>query len=455
VLPGLATAFSEAAMREYLQAALFGDRSRYTVERCTPTRPLYMPGECCVLRYDFQARDNATGEVVTPIVTGRVFPNESVCAAYMREKLGPLAARMHGRPEVAAFSAPAAAIEPLHMVVHVWPIDGELPTLVDATDRVRMLEIFEETLPFAVEDCRIELVSYRRRQRCVLRYTIDGGHAERAVVYGKVTGIGNETLASPLIETLRDRVGSSVTVPRLLAWRPELQLALLEALPGEPHTRRAVKARLRGKPRPDVPQLEEMMDACARAAAALHTSGIELGPLRAFENELAALEREVASARHFVPGFADRARSWLEAIAVLAARSEPLELCLNHGDFNHGQLIFDGATAALLDLDTLCQAEPSLDLGKFLAHLRAETEKLRRREDVSSTLGGELAERFLGSYVRAVDYDADRLRSRTMLYEAMALIRLAVRSQHDFEETRLDIATSLLDERMAAIDDRS
>jgi hypothetical protein len=110
-----------------------------------------------------------------------------------------------------------------------------------------------------------------------------------------------------------------------------------------------------------------------------------------------------------------------------------------------GQLIFDGATAALLDLDTLCQAEPSLDLGKFLAHLRAETEKLRRREDVSSTLGGELAERFLGSYVRAVDYDADRLRSRTMLYEAMALIRLAVRSQHDFEETRLDIANSLLD----------
>src|SRR2546422_8597552 len=40
-LPGFATAFDEEAMKGYLRAALFGTgRPGYTVERCTPTKPL-------------------------------------------------------------------------------------------------------------------------------------------------------------------------------------------------------------------------------------------------------------------------------------------------------------------------------------------------------------------------------------------------------------------------------
>src|SRR5687767_197118 len=102
-------------MKGYVQAALFGaSPPSYIVERCTPTRPLYIPGECCLLRYQFQARDSTSGEVLEPIVMGRVFPSEPTCAVYMSEKLAPLAARLRGRPEVAAFAAPAATIEPLN-----------------------------------------------------------------------------------------------------------------------------------------------------------------------------------------------------------------------------------------------------------------------------------------------------------------------------------------------------
>jgi hypothetical protein len=470
-LPGLAAAFDEGTMKGHLQAALFGSgRPAYTVVRCTPTRPLYIPGECCVLRYQVQARNDVTGAVVEPIVMGRVFPSRSACTEYMSRKLAPVAARMRGRPEVAELAAPAAVIEPLDMVVHVWPIDGELPTLVEATDPRRMLEVFRETLPetmgqpFAVEDCEVELVSYRRRQRCVLRYTVAGRAAgsddvRSIVVYGKVTGVGNETLASPLVETLRDRVrrhgaAHGPTLPRLLAWRPDLQLALLEAVPGEAQIRPALRARLRARPSPAALPLEEMIATCAYAAAVLHTSGLEIGPVRTLDGELVALEREVASAQQFVPSFGERAHGWLERIAASAGRSEPLELRLGHGDFNHGQLLFDAAGSALLDLDTLCRAEPALDLGKFLAHLRAETEKLRRRASVSSRLGEELAEHFLRAYVGATGAereDEEALRARTAIYEATALVRLAVRSQHDFEQTRLEIATGLLEERLSAM----
>jgi hypothetical protein len=453
-LPGLATALDEEAMRGHLQAAVFAPG--YAVERCPPSRPLYLPGDSCVLRYRVEARDEAGGRVLEPLVTGRVFPDEAACAAYMRDRLAPLAARMRGRPEVAELAASAAVVEPLNTALYVWPIDGELPTLVEATDRRRMLLLLRELLAerrVAVEDCRVELVSYRRRRRCVLRYVVAGGDGVAGVLYGKVTGVGNATLASPGIEELRRRLEGGdhhIRLPRLLAWRPELQLALLEALPGEAQIRPAIRKRLKGRPPPPGPPLEELVEMCAAAAAGLHGSGVEVGPRRAFGDELAAVEGEAAAAGQFVPGFAARAGGWLERIAELEARSQPLPLGLAHGDFNHGQLLFDGTAGALLDLDTLCRAEPALDLGKFGAHLRFEVDKLRRRAGVASALDDELAERFLRAYVAAAGGAADegRLRARTALYEALALVRLVVRSRHDFEETRFEIATVLLEERM-------
>jgi hypothetical protein len=398
--PDFATPFDEEAMKGYLQAALFGnDHAGYTVERCTPTRPLYIPGECCILRYRCEARNGASGAAIEPLVMGRVFLGQRACAAYMSEKLAPLVARMRGRPEVAAFAAPATIIEALNMVVHVWPIDGELPTLVEATDRGRMIEVFREALPetleqpFAVQDCQIELVSYRRRARCVLRHAVTGKTAgsdgtRNLVVYGKVVGPGKEALASPMIHALLDQVrqrgdGYQFIFPRLLGWRPDLQLALLEASPGAPRLiRRALKRRLPGRrPRPETPSLEEMLAICANVAATLHTSGLNVGPVRTVDDDLARLGREIAMVGQFAPDFGDRARSWLERIVALAGQSEPLELCLNHGDFNHGQLLFDGASGALLDLDTLCQAEPAFDLGKVpgapaRAHRKAAKERL-------------------------------------------------------------------------------
>jgi hypothetical protein len=470
-LPGLATAFDEEAMKGYLQAALFGaDRPSYTVDRCTPTRPLYIPGECCVLRYQFQARNSTSGTVLEPIVMGRVFPNQSTCAAYMSDKLAPLAARMRNRAEMAAFAAPAAMIDALNMVVHVWPVDGELPTLVDATDPRRMIDVFRETLPealmqqFAVEDCQVELVSYRRRQRCVLRYTIAGKTAgsdkvRRLIVYGKISARGDETLKGRMIDALRDRILQPAatyrfTIPRSFGSRPDLQLSLLEGLPGEALIGPALKARVRSRSAPDALPLEEMVATCGYVAAMLHASDVELGRPRTLDDELAGLLRQIAMARQFVPSFGDRAQSLLERIAALAEQSIPLKLCLSHGDFKHEQLLFHGTSSGLVDFDAICQAEPTLDLGKFLAHLRAEARMTQRRASVSSPLGEELAEQFLNAYVSAAGdrvEDERQLRHRTTLYEAIALLRLALLSQQDLDEPRLEMLAALLEERISAI----
>jgi hypothetical protein len=423
-----------------------------------------------VLRYRFRARDRAGGTVLEPFLIGRVFPNRSACARYMDVKLAPVAARMRDRPEVAAFAAPAAMIDALNMVVHVWPVDAELPTLVDVTDRRHMLDVFGETLPaalnrpFAAEDCRIELVSHRRRRRCVLRYTLfgrtpDRDEVGRLIVYGKVTGFGDQALNSRTLEAVRERIRGPAAVqrfrlPRSFGSRPELGLLLLEALPGEAEIGPALRARVRGEPAPAGPPLEDMVTRCAHVAAMLHASGVELGPRRTVADEIDGLQREVAMAREFAPTFGARARSVLERIAAVAEQSEPLTLHLGHGDFKHEQLLFDGAASGLVDFDAIGQAEPALDLGKFLAHLRSEVRKLQMRASVSSALGDDLAERFLGAYVAAGGKDERQLRLRTTLYEAIALLRLAVRSQLDLDETRADLTAAVLEERMSALADQ-
>jgi hypothetical protein len=458
-LPGFATAFDEEAMRGHLQSVLFGaEQPRYDVESVRATRPLYVPGEFCLLRYRFRARERGSDEILEPIVTARVFPSHTMCADYMSDKLAPLVKRMRDRSEVAPYLAPAATIEPLHIAVQVWPVAGELPTLVDATDRVRMTEILRETLEptFAVDECRIELVSYRRRQRCVLRYVLDDG-PRRLIAYGKISAVGNETPQDAILAALRRRLEerdapARLTIPRPLARFPELQLSVLEALPGEAHIGPALEARLRGDPPPGTLLLEGMVAACGHVAAAVHTSGVTTGPIRTLEDELAGLLPEIELTRRFVPSVGDRAQAWLDRIAALASQSEPLRRCLAHGDFKHEQLLFDGASSGLVDFDAICQAEPALDLGKFLAHLRTEAQRMQERASVSSSLDEELAEQFLGAYASAAGEqveDERELRGRTALYETIALLRLLVRSQLDLDEARVRMTADILEKRLA------
>src|SRR5262252_5340401 len=396
-LPGLETAFDEDAMRGHLQAAIFGAGSRWTLERCEPDRPMFLPGEGCTVQYDCRVKDAADSELYDPIVVGRVFHDRTGAAAYMRRKLAPLVERVRHRADLATFANPAALLEPLNMVLHVWPLDGEMPSLVDATDPRHMTGLLAKALGswLVPAACRVDLVSYRRRSRCVLRYTLTGrapagGEPPRIVLYGKLTPRGDAVVYGEGLSELRAhfearRDGDTIRIPRSFGWRPELGMALLEEVPGEAKVGTALRARLKGRPPGDGPSLEDMLSRCVRVAMALHGSGLQLGRERTLEQRLKDLENEVEITRLFSAEFADRAAGWLARLSEHAQRVEaqPLRLC--HGDFKYAQVFFDGDAVGLVDLDNICQAEPALDLGQFSAYLRTQARKNPRAESVSAT----------------------------------------------------------------------
>ncbi len=459
-LPALATALDGDAMRAHLEAVLAPGGG---FERCAAGQATYL-GDSCVVRY----RVELGGDRSPPaLVTGRLFTDRERCARYVEERLAPLAASVGGREELGRFAAPVGTVEPLCMAVAVFPVDGELPTLVDVTDPRRVLGVLRAMVPEAVEGrltvdgCRVELGHYGRQHRCVLRYHVDAtaaGARRRLLVYGKVAGDARGALAGPVTGALRQRMSgrdarSRFAVPRCLGFVPDLHLALFEAIPGVPQVAQLLKARIQGGPPaldggPSLgPSLEESVEACARIAAALHTSGIALGPPRTLEDEAGGLRRGLSLVQRVSPGLGERLDAWLRQATDRAAGPGPLPLGFAHGDFSYTQLIFDGARSGLVDFDTVCQAEPALDLGQFLAYLGVAARKARAPGGPGPRLAGPLGARFLAAYAEAAGAPVE-LAERAAVYEVTSLLRLALHSWQKLKRSRLEHVVDVLDERV-------
>jgi ABC-type multidrug transport system fused ATPase/permease subunit/thiamine kinase-like enzyme len=469
-LPGLRAAFDTEAMRQHMQSLLFGKtRPYHTVERCELEQATYLPGEGVAIRYQTQVTDRSSGQTIAPIIVGMVFPSQLACALYMRDKLAPLVELMRGRPEVEPFAVPAAVVEPLNMTLHVFPIDGELPALIGATNAPHMRAVLSETLPQAIDNtftmtkCEVELVDYARRERAVLRYQLEGkragnGRVERQTVYGKVFTNNTGALAGPITAALREHVlhhsnDYVFNVPRVLGWRPDLHLSLLETIPGKPMLSEVLKARFKGQTtEPELLSLREMVDACARIAATLHTSKIKLGRRLTLDDQVAALRTGFADLRRIAPDLGTQLDAWLDQVTTYAEQSDALNLCFCHGDYTYTQVIFEGRQAGLVDFDSVCQAEPALDLGHFLSYLKIAGFKAQQVAGSDSrALVSELSDRFMSTYLSTMGgrvEDAERLRVRVAVYQMLSLLRRALRSWQKFKGGRLENALALLEEEI-------
>jgi hypothetical protein len=453
-LPGIRTVFDPAAMRAHLQAALVGPGGATVVERCKPAQSIFLDGDCCVVRYELEVADTS-GRVRPALATGRVYADPGRAAAYAAERLAPLADQVRGRQEVAAFTDPVAVIDELGMTVQVFPVDGELPTLVQATDPAVAARALGELLASSghaddeIVACSVEPVHYNRRHRCMSRYHLDLAGGRSSVLYGKVSNDGAGARTPGIVDGLRTTLpGAWFALPECLGFDAGLQLVVLTEIPGIPQVAQLIRARLGGDPAPVAGlTLEDAVDACGRIAAALHGSGLRLGPLRPFEEQLASLRAELAPIRRITPELGERLARQLELVETSGAATAGLPLCQSHGDFTYTQLIFDGPRSGLVDFDTFCQAEPAFDLGRFLAYLRfAETKARGLAGTQRVELIEQLAQRFTTAYTRAGG--AVEALARVDAYEAISLIRQAAHSWQNLKGARLDHVLTVLDERV-------
>lgn len=478
-VPALAEAFDAVRIKPILQQALLGPADgKYAIAECVPAKALYMLDHTINMQYKLKIADNSNGETIATLVNARLFQDATACRTFLEEVLMPTAWRMDGRPEIKPFARPVASVEHLNMTLSVYPIDGLIPTLVDATDPDKVAGLLAETLPeassgsFSIQDVHQFLAHYGRYKRCVLRYTVDGVQTEtqtpqQITVYGKLDADGQGGVTVDIISALRERLKEPglpyrFRVPRSLGYFPDLQLLLMEALPGKPFFKPLLKAwtdknnhQTAGNEGPsdeEEANLEKAIQTCALIAATLHGSDIPLGPRTSLEIQVNKLVEETEVLSHIFPEIGVQVKAWIDQTVEFAQAYPAMPARFSHGDFTYTQLIFDGKNGGLVDFDTMCQAEPAQDLGHYLAYQRLN---IIKDQDSSFPFEPETIEHlcaiFLDTYIetgRAWIPDDALLRGRVAIYELISLIRLALHSWEKMKGSRLKQTITLLEERI-------
>ena len=478
-VPALAEAFDAEGMKPTLQERLIGPaEGRYSIVECIPGKALYLLDHIINMQYKLKILDNTNNQTIATLVNGRLFQDLAECKTYLEQTLLPIAARMDDRPEIKPFARPVAMIEHLNMALSAFPIDGLIPTLVDATDTNKIAGILAETLPaalsgqFSIKDVRLLLANYGRYKRCVLRYSVEGIQVEmqtpqNVTVYGKVDADGSGALTVSIISALREKLHEPEVlyrfrIPGSLGYFPDLHLLMMEALPGKPFFKELLQTWTgnskrheseHGKPSDDnTMTLEQAVKTCALIAATLHSSDIKLGPRRTLEIQVAELLEEADVLCQVLPEIGAQVKSWINQTVEFAQAYPEMPLCFSHGDFTYTQLIFDGREGGLVDFDSICQAEPAQDLGHYLAYQRLN---IIKGQDPNFPFAPEAIERlcalFLDTYIdvsKGWIADEGHLRGRVAIYELISLIRLALHSWEKMKGSRLKQTISLLDERI-------
>ncbi|MET0764722.1 MAG: ABC transporter transmembrane domain-containing protein [Blastococcus sp.] len=465
-LPGLAEAVNDAAMGPRLRGMLAED---WDLLACSAGKVLVEPGQGATLQYRLELR-HGTGETVQHLVAGRLFTAVEFAAQYQSD-VDLLADRLDGRSDLRAFARPTLLVPELQLVLHALPLDPALPGLVLATDPPELLEMLGPRLTSSVpglllEGCRAEIVRYRAGS-CVLRYELawqlrSSRRGLKQVVYGKVYRDDRGRLVGPAVTALRDLQDGPgpflpFLVPRFQAYLPDLRLALLDAVPGSPLLSGLLEAQAGAAVAPPVtgPTPEGAVAACARVAAALHQSSIPVGPPRSLAADIDTVRAAVDALDPLAPALAASLHRHLGAVADLALDA-PGPIGVAHGDFAPSQVLFDGPTTSVVDFDTVCLAEPALDLGQFTGALAVAVRRARDAAGADRNGGQDLGSAFLREYVRLHgSSDPAALLARVTAYRTVALARLAVRKWCQLKPHRVRTVLGVLDEPPAYLRPRA
>lgn len=275
----------------------------------------------------------------------------------------------------------------------------------------------------------------------------------------RVTVLGAHVTPPGFDEPPADAPAVPFDAPGWRTYLPELRLEL-HALPADPAPREPAgepeggmlddltRAALVGGSPADRDALEDAVRRAADGLAALHRSGAAAGATVTWEDELAALREHAGRLAVPLPDLDGAAEPLLRQLEILAATSPPDPLLPSYHALRQEPAPLRSEQAGLAVLESSGQAEPALDLSRFLCRARALTfAALQARsasEDEAGAQADALAELFLAAYER----HAPVSRQRLALWETLALLGQVLECWTMIEPERLPAAVLLLDRHL-------
>ena len=440
-LPGVASAIDVDLVADQVQRHLLRDGGQ--VDRVAASKHWVSADGTFGLRYQVTVRGGDEPRELQ--VGGRVHRDTASAEASLRP-LAPSRADPWRRPTAVVGEAPLALTG--------FPVDAGLPTLWRAMDAGALRGI--SAGPPADVPPVVEVAHHPREGACVLRYrfpqdaTLPSGRPW-GVLYGKVYADDTGQRVDGYLRALaRDRLAraslQAARFPTPVAYVAGSRLLVTEELAGEARVPRLVTAaRGTGESAATAGTLLRIaVRKSGQALAALHSGDVPEAPVRFPADELAAVKRDLAVVAGLWPDVAARVARCLDGPAGVVPRAP--ELVLSHGDFTPSQvLLLDGRAPAVLDLDTLCWADPAQDLGRYLAQVVLLTAKAG--DPAPGDTVECLAEELVGGYVEASarpDFETPTA-ERIAFFMSTSLARAALNSCRQLKGYRLELALSLLE----------
>jgi hypothetical protein len=386
----MALALDGGEVAELLNAALTECvEGRLRVVSCRPIYARYSPGRYFRVLHEASFHEPGTGTETEALAHVALLRGNRAERLWSRGDLPGLAERaaaLHPSPPAAR----AAYLPELRAVAQVYPVDLDLPGLVEAASSGAMLERLRTALPEGRDLSAVEpeLVRYKPRRRAVLRLALAGGG--RRTVYAKVRADDRGALIHRAAGVLS---AAGVPVPDALGYFPDLRLILAAEATG---TR---LKELRGDAR-----FAAAMEPVAEVLTLLHRCGIPELPAPGLDAEAGELRAAAGALSALLPTERKRVERLTEQlIAGLADVDVPTGTI--HGSFHDDQVLVSRAGVALVDLDSVQHGPLVADVGHFLSYLTADGSDAARDE-------------FLTAYARR-----DTAGPAVLLFEAAALLR--------------------------------
>ncbi len=253
----------------------------------------------------------------------------------------------------------------LNLLLRIPGYDEKLPGLTLRHHPKRGRRFLRELLaPWKIPpDARVttSILNHRLGKRCVMRAHIEGTEKNISVVLRCLKAndrrhFDNMAQMQKLWRHRFDNLAPDrIRIPRVLGCSDELATVVIEDMPGQ------VLCESQRWP------LTQQAAVAGATLAKLHACPIALARHHRAADELALLQDWVLLTRNLRPELTDALELASDQVrAALAAQCGMPRL--SHRDYYSKQVLYDGKQAVLIDFDTLCMAEPALDIGNYLAH---------------------------------------------------------------------------------------
>jgi hypothetical protein len=235
----------------------------------------------------------------------------------------------------------------------------------------------------AYRDVRIQasnpqIVRYKPGDRCTilyhLEYTSDtpsDAHTPSLVV-AKTTRQEKERNAFASLSALwKASFGSSgpVRIAEPIAYDPDLKVFLQGPIQEEQTLADIFLWALDEGTAESLGIVSSAMAKTAEGLADLHRSGVKIGPVVSWADELAEIEANLFPLSTVFPDISSHAEPFLERLKQLEAVTSPDPFVPSHGTFRPVQVLLHKEELGFIDFDSFCQSEPARDLSMFLTSM--------------------------------------------------------------------------------------